>query len=127
MPKDEKRDGFAKMAAGLLLGGMLSLYGAQEGERLYSAMGCYGCHGVHGEGLGSYPKLAGKPQSYLVQKLHRLKKGIGHTSKRNQMIPFAKALDETQIQAITRYLSRQLGEKRSEDETPYDIMGGMDP
>jgi cytochrome c553 len=97
---------------------------ASEGERIYMSQGCYGCHGVRGEGIGDYPVVGGKPYAYLVKKLHALKRGIGHTSKRDLMIPFAKALDEEQVEAVSRYLSA-IGEKRDEEEVPPDVLGGF--
>ena len=79
---------------------------ASEGEKIYMSMGCYGCHGIKGEGIGDYPKIGGKPTTYLVKKLHNLQNGIGYSSKRDMMIPFAKGLNDAQIDAVSRYLSR---------------------
>ncbi len=102
----------------------MTLHGAETGEKLYNTLGCYGCHGLNGEGIGTYPKLSGKSASYLQRQLHRLKKGIGQTSKRNLMIPFAKALSEAEIEALVHYLASRLEGRESED-TPDDILGGM--
>ncbi|WOE71002.1 c-type cytochrome [Hydrogenimonas thermophila] len=75
------------------------------GEKIYMTKGCYGCHGTKGEGIGTYPKLAGKPVTLLIEKLNKLKKGIGQTSKRDLMIPFAKALSKKEIEEVSKYLS----------------------
>jgi len=49
----------------------------------------------NGEGIGTYPKLAGKSATLLIERLNKLKKGIGQTSKRDLMIPLSiwEALD----------------------------------
>ncbi|WP_353662238.1 c-type cytochrome [Hydrogenimonas sp. SS33] len=107
---------------------LLPLFGADKGEQIYMSKGCYGCHGTHGEGIGDYPRLAGRSQAELMRLLEQLKKGIGHTSKREMMIPFAQALDEAQMKAVTRFLSAQ-NPHAEEDEslrTPEDILGGSD-
>ncbi|WP_457596488.1 c-type cytochrome [Hydrogenimonas sp.] len=100
------------------------LFAAPEGASLYMAKGCYGCHGTAGEGIGDYPAIAGRPQKELARKLHDLKRGIGYTSKRDMMIPFAKALSDEEIEALAHYLSR-IDEKREEEEVPPDILGGF--
>ena len=99
----------------------------REGEKIYMSMGCYGCHGVRGEGIGDYPKIGGKPAEYLKTKLHNLQKGIGYTSKRDLMIPFAKGLDERQIDAVSLYLSRidPHSSTDGEEDVPDDILGGF--
>ena len=97
---------------------------ASEGEKIYMAMGCYGCHGVRGEGIGDYPRLGGRSAAYLIRKLHDLQKGIGHSSKRDLMIPFAKGLDESQIEAVSEYLSA-IDPHGEEEEVPEEILGGF--
>ena len=75
------------------------------GEKIYMTKGCYGCHGTKGEGIGTYPKLAGKSATLLIERLNKLKKGIGQTSKRDLMFPFAKALSKKEIEEVNKYLS----------------------
>ena len=96
---------------------------ASEGEGIYMAKGCYGCHGSGGEGVNNYPRLACRPQSELMARLHALRKGAGHTPEEDLMVPFAKALSEKEMEAVTRYLSR-LCEKREEEKIPDYILGG---
>ncbi|WP_201352850.1 c-type cytochrome [Hydrogenimonas urashimensis] len=107
---------------------LVPLFGAQNGEQIYMGKGCYGCHGTRGEGIGDYPRLAGRSRAELMRLLEQLKKGIGHTSKREMMIPFAKALDKAQMEAVTRYLSAQNPHAEEDEslETPEDILGGSD-
>jgi cytochrome c553 len=97
--------------------------GESAGEKLYMAKGCYGCHGVSGEGIGGYPALACRPESELMRKLENLRRGIGHSDKRDMMIPFARALTPRQMEQITKFLSEAC-EGGDEEETPEDILGG---
>jgi cytochrome c553 len=39
------------------------------------AASCAGCHGANGEGKGSYPPLAGKPEPALAQAMRDYKSG----------------------------------------------------
>jgi cytochrome c553 len=100
---------------------------ASEGEKIYMSKGCYGCHGVRGEGIGDYPKIAGRPAEYLMERLHDLQKGIGHTSKRDIMIPFAKALREKEIESVSEYLNRidPHGDTGRGEDVPEEILGGF--
>ncbi|BBG66164.1 cytochrome c, class I [Hydrogenimonas sp.] len=107
----------------------LLAYPAQEslrsaGERLYMSMGCYGCHGVSGEGVNDFPKLAGKPADYLKERLKELKKGVGHTSRKEMMVPYAKALSDEQIDEVSAYLSSSGSSDEESMEVPEEIMGG---
>ncbi|BDY13819.1 c-type cytochrome [Hydrogenimonas cancrithermarum] len=106
----------------------ISISASSEGERLYMSKGCYGCHGTYGEGIGDYPKLAGREIDELADRLHALQRGIGHTSKRDMMIPFAKSLHESEIEAIAKYLSFQQPDISEDEslETPEEILGGSD-
>ncbi len=94
------------------------------GEKIYISMGCYGCHGVSGEGVNDFPKLAGKPADYLANRLRELKSGVGHTSKKEMMVPYARALDEKQIAAVSAFLSSAGSQSRRDLEVPEDILGG---
>ncbi|WP_457595262.1 c-type cytochrome [Hydrogenimonas sp.] len=96
-----------------------------RGESIYMSMGCYGCHGVAGEGVNDFPKLAGKPAAYLADRLRDLKRGKGRTPRRQMMIPFAKALEERDIVAVSDFLSGAGGSEKSESmDVPEDILGG---
>ncbi|MCF6201488.1 MAG: c-type cytochrome [Hydrogenimonas sp.] len=94
----------------------------KSGEKIYFSMGCYGCHGVYGEGVNTFPKLAGKSKNYLIKRLEELKSGIGHTSSKEMMVPYAKALSREQIEAVSTFLADSIeGENM---EVPEDILGG---
>jgi len=99
--------------------------GNPKGETIYITKGCYGCHGTKGEGIGDYPKLAGKAVEALIEKLHRLQRGIGQTSKRDLMIPFAKGLSEAEIQAVSHYLSHIDQDSAKEPEVADEYLGGF--
>ena len=96
----------------------------KEGEKIYMAKGCYGCHGTEAEGVNNYPRLACRSEADLLDKLHKLRRGIGHTDERDMMIPFAKALSEAQIKAVVKYLSRKCQESKEEEEFPEELLGG---
>ncbi|MGI9279748.1 MAG: c-type cytochrome [Endozoicomonas sp.] len=75
-----------------------------EGERLYSGK-CAVCHGADANGNHAMPRLAGQPEEYLVNTLHAFQEG-----KRRQntpMQPVAAELKETDIQALSAYLTTQ--------------------
>ncbi len=95
-----------------------------DGERLYIRHGCYGCHGASGEGVNGFPRLAGKPRSYLVGRLQALKSGRGGGKRKEMMIPYAKALDEKEIEAVAAYLASPAKESEESLEVPEDILGG---
>ena len=109
----------------LILG--VCMYGAGvDGGRIYMSKGCYGCHGTSGEGIGDYPRLACRNAKELLEKLERLKRGIGHTSKRDMMIPFAKVLSLQEMEAVTDFLSRQCG-REDEETMSDDLMDDYEP
>ncbi|SMC09252.1 c-type cytochrome [Nitratiruptor tergarcus] len=89
-----------------------------QGEQLYTKNGCYGCHGSKAEGANSFPKLAGKSESYIIKRLHGYKNGTIHSNRADMMTPFAKALNENEIKAIAQYI-HSLGKKKLFDEERY--------
>ncbi len=120
------------MRVDILLLTLLPLFanGASEslkdaGEKIYISMGCYGCHGVSGEGVNDFPRLAGRPAGYLAERLRELKMGSGYTPKKEMMVPYAKALDERQIEAVSAFLSSVGSHNPEELEVPEDILGGI--
>ncbi len=119
------------MRVDILLLTLLPLFanGASEsledaGEKIYISMGCYGCHGVSGEGVNDFPKLSGRPAGYIAERLRELKKGIGHTPRKEMMVPYAKALDNRQIEAVSAFLSSAGSQSPEDLEVPEDILGG---
>ncbi len=79
--------------------------GEDIGEQLYNKYGCYGCHGSNAEGIGDFPKLAGKPEMFLQKRLLGYKQGTIRSNRANMMAPFAKKLSTEDIEAIAHYLS----------------------
>ncbi len=98
----------------LVVAGALNIGFAADGEELYSKYGCYGCHGAKAQGSASFPKLANKPQSYLVKKLKGYKSGTIHSNRADTMKPFAKKLSDKEIEELAHYLSN-IKEKDNEE------------
>ncbi len=74
------------------------------GKLKYVAV-CQGCHGREGEGQGPFPKLAGKPAAELVAKLNDYRAGRQVGPQSSTMMPFAKAMTDAEITAISAYLA----------------------
>ena len=66
---------------------------------------CASCHGAKGEGnaAAGFPRLAGLEKTYLVAQLHSFADG---TRKNPVMQPIAKALDASQLAAVTAHYSK---------------------
>jgi len=77
---------------------------ADPGKRKYVAV-CQGCHGDTGGGKGAFPKLAGKPAAELTAKLNDYRAGKVVGTQSSTMMPFAKALTDTEIASISAYLA----------------------
>jgi len=84
----------------------LSLQASSSMEKLYLQNACNSCHGMYGEGMGSAPRLQGVKASLLLQRLRNLQKGKARTTAGTVMISFAKALDNNQTIAMSKYLSK---------------------
>jgi cytochrome c553 len=76
-----------------------------QGKKLYFAKGCNGCHGISAAGTNLYPALAYRRKEFLIYKLNRLRSKQGDTQLAEMMIPFAMALSDSQIDALTTFLS----------------------
>lgn len=76
-----------------------------QGKKLYFSKGCNGCHGISATGSAQYPSLAYRRKALLVYKLKRLRMKQGDTQLAQMMIPFAMALSDSQIEALTTFLS----------------------
>ncbi len=74
------------------------------GKLKYGAV-CQGCHGREGAGQGPFPKLAGKPAAELVAKLNDYRAGRQVGPQSSTMMPFAKAMTDAEIEAISAYLA----------------------
>ena len=85
---------------------------AADGQKIFNqggqnpaAMACLGCHGADGKGIAAagFPRLAGLPAGYLSKQLQDFRSG---SRKQAVMEPLAKALDDTEIEAISAYLAK---------------------
>ena len=75
------------------------------GEKLWG--GCMGCHGQNGEG-GLGPKLSGQTFDYISGRLITYK-GRGTVGKQsNMMWSQASALSDQDIDAVSKYISKEL-------------------
>jgi len=90
-----------------------------QGKKLYFAKGCNGCHGVSAAGTNLYPPLAYRRKEFLTYKLKRLRSKQGDTQLAQMMIPFAMALSDAQIDAVTTFLS-DYHENSKEKYSPDD-------
>lgn len=78
---------------------------AMDAGMLKYAGVCLGCHGREGQGQGPFPKLAGKPAAELAAMLKDYRAGKPRGPQSATMFPFAKALTDADIDAITGYLA----------------------
>jgi len=80
-----------------------------SGKSLYSAgipaigvPACAACHGANGQGLATFPRLAGQFKSYLTKQLHAFKDGSRADDPTMPM--FTKNMTEQEIDDLTEYL-----------------------
>ncbi len=77
------------------------------------AASCAGCHGEDGNSMiGTFPKLAGQHEGYLVQQLLAFKEGSRNAP---MMAPLAMGLDKQSIQDIAAYYASK---KISKNQPP---------
>jgi len=104
----------------LFIAGIGITFGS-NGEELYMKYGCYGCHGVKAQGSASFPKLANKPQSYLIKRLKGYKNGTIHSNRADMMKSFAKKLSDKEIEAIASYLSTIKEDKQERYYQEFEV------
>ena len=76
----------------------------EAGGKLYKKE-CRGCHGPTAKGLASYPKLAGQPAEYLVQRLEEYRSGKKLGPNTPLMAPRAKKLSDEDIANIANFIA----------------------
>ncbi|MEM7239375.1 MAG: c-type cytochrome [Pseudomonadota bacterium] len=76
------------------------------GAKLYKKE-CRGCHGPTAKGLASYPKLAGQPVEYLVQRLEQYRSGQKLGPNTPLMAPRAKKLSDDDIVNIATFIAEK--------------------
>ncbi len=99
------------------------MYATQSNEneamrQLYMKNGCSSCHGIYAEGIGATPRLQGRKESVLRERLFDLKKGKTRSAFGTIMISFAKSLSDEEIKQMAKYLSTL---KRVEPEEVYEL------
>lgn len=66
---------------------------------------CKDCHGPDGQGMGRFPKLAGRPADQLAARLRQYKSGHKSENMSDTMRPFAQALSEPEIDQVAAWLA----------------------
>lgn len=94
-----------------------------QGKKLYFSKGCNGCHGVGAAGTNIYPALAYRRKAFLLYRLKQLRSKQGNTQLAQMMIPFAMGLNDSQIDALTTFLS-DYHEHSKEKYSPDDSNTG---
>jgi cytochrome c553 len=79
---------------------------AAAGEATYAAKGCMGCHGPggHSPNPETFPKTAGREESYLVTQLKAFR---GGDRSNPMMSPMAANLTDEEIVNLAAFLSSQ--------------------
>ncbi|TAK48171.1 MAG: c-type cytochrome [Xanthobacteraceae bacterium] len=78
-----------------------------KGKAAYTQGGCQSCHGPSGKKpLASYPTIGGMKREYLMLQMAEMRDGIRTNGKSKLMLPFAKKLNNEQIELIATYLSQ---------------------
>jgi len=98
----EKRD--AELAAYNEANGIV-VEEPDPGEKLWS--GCMGCHGPAGEG-GLGPAVAGQSYEYILDRLTTYKNRGKVGSQSNMMWSQASALSDSDIDAVSKFISEKL-------------------
>ncbi len=78
--------------------------GIDAGKLKYVSV-CLGCHGQDGHGQGPFPKLAGRPAAELGALLREYRAGKTRGPGSETMMPFAKPLTNSEIDALAAYLA----------------------
>ena len=66
---------------------------------------CASCHGPNGEGVGDFPKLAGKTADDVKAKLADYKAGKQVGPQTSLMAPIAAKLSDSEIDALAQYVA----------------------
>lgn len=100
-----KRLVFLSFCATLTLGATAaSAQDVAAGEEIYQDT-CRTCHGPNAQGLGSFPKLAGAEEDYLIDRLETYRAGERVGPNSALMIPHAAELSDDDIANIAGYIT----------------------
>jgi cytochrome c553 len=75
----------------------------ENGVPEHDVLGCIGCHGPNGEGIHTFPRLAGQHRDYLAIQLRQFNRDALRESE--IMHRFTQNLTEDEIAAVTEYLA----------------------
>ena len=82
-----------------------------EGDPARGIYGCINCHGESGKGLtpdnALFPVIGGQHKDYLVKQITDLKTGSRKNDPAGMMAGVAKAMTDSEIEAVSAYLSAQ--------------------
>lgn len=94
----------ALAAAAALCAGGAHAADVDAGQARY-AKGCVNCHGKGGEGMASFPSLAGRDAAYIAQRLtaYRARESVGPNSA--LMYSWAGPLSDEEIANIAAFVS----------------------
>lgn len=80
-----------------------------EGDSARGIYGCVNCHGENGRGKAPddafFPVIGGQHKDYLVKQITDLKNGARKNDPAGMMANVAKAMTDSDIQAVAEYLS----------------------
>lgn len=82
--------------------------GAQDidaGQGLYREA-CRQCHGPTAKGMGSFPRLTGKPVELLVERLETYRAGERVGPNSALMMPVAKELSDADIANLAAFIAQ---------------------
>ncbi|HRH82166.1 MAG TPA: c-type cytochrome [Thiobacillaceae bacterium] len=78
---------------------------AMERGRIKYGSICAGCHGKNGEGMGIFPKVAGKPAQELAAKLRDYRAGKTLGEQTAMMAPNAQNLTDEEIDSLANFMT----------------------
>lgn len=70
--------------------------------------GCAACHGQEGQGMGVFPKLAGRDSSYISEKLYAYKNREEVGSMSSTMWAQASMLSDGDIDTISKFIEETM-------------------
>jgi cytochrome c553 len=73
-----------------------------NGDSSHAIPPCAACHGEHGEGMGSFPRLAGQHADYLKHQLEDFRSTLRES---DVMHANTKEMTNSQIEAVVSYLA----------------------
>ena len=72
--------------------------------------GCAACHGQSGQGMGAFPKLAGKDSAYISQRLYAYKNREEIGSMSSMMWAQAGMLSDQDIKTLSEFIQETMND-----------------